>query len=126
MASCGISFKEYLILIEKCSNGLFPSKDTLLQSIEIDDKQISYKTLERRLLELKTEFGIEIKYNRVKKGYYVIEQTLAENKEVFNRINNYYINDILLRNNTLSFVSLDDYENYSGIINIKHFPLYRY
>lgn len=119
MASCGISFKQYLILIEKCSNDLFPSKELLLKSIEIDDRSISFKTLERRLLELKNEFGIEIKYNRSKMGYFVIEQTLLENKDVFNRINNYYINDILLTNKNISFVGLDNEENYSGIINIK-------
>jgi predicted DNA-binding transcriptional regulator YafY len=119
MATCGISFKQYLIIIERCSNGLYPSKESILNSIEIDDKKVSYKTLERRFQELKYEFGIEIKFDRGRMGYYVVEQTLLENKEVFNRINNFYINDIILANNKLNFIGLDDEENYSGIKNIK-------
>ena len=117
--SCSTNIKQYKILIDSCSVNQYPKKETLRDRINIEDKNISNKTLERRIADLKNEFGIEIKFNRTKSGYYVIPESLDENIIYYKRINQYYINDILLNNKQLDFIELDDEELYTGLINIK-------
>ena len=117
--SCSTNIKQFKILIDLCSVNHYPDKETLRDRINIDDKGISNKTLERRIYELKNEFGIEIKFNRSRKGYCIIQESIDENITYYKRINQYYINEVLLHNKQLDFIELDDEESYTGLVNIK-------
>jgi acyl carrier protein len=91
----------------------------LQNRINIKDKDLSNKTLKRKIAELKNEFGIEIKFNRKRNGYHVTTESLNENLIYYKRINQYYLNEILLHNKQLVFIELDDEELYTSFINIK-------
>jgi len=118
--SCSTNIKQFKILIDVCSVNHYPDKETLRKRIDVDDKGVSNKTLERRIYELKNEFGIEIKFNRSRNGYYVIQESLDQNIIYYKRISQYYINDVLLHNKQLDFIELDNEESYTGLVNIKN------
>ena len=113
--ACSEKIKQYKIIIDECSNNKFPTKELLKTKLDINDKGVSVKTVERRMADLNWEFGISIKFNRVRKGYYVDSNSLDENKVYHKLISQWYISDVLLKNKGTEFVELDDEDTYTGL-----------
>lgn len=63
--------KRYLLLTEKISNDWYPSFDELRAFLNEHDIHISGRTLQRDIQHIRNEYGIEIEYDRRKKGYVI-------------------------------------------------------
>ncbi len=72
MASHFGILRSYFKLVNRAQVGDYPSKKNLLDLFE--ESPISARTLERYLFELNEEFGINIKYNRSRKGYELVAE----------------------------------------------------
>jgi proteasome accessory factor B len=70
------SLKRYMLIVEKVSKGRFPSFEGLKTFLFEQGFEVSQRTIERDLADIRNEFAIEIKYDRTRKGYYAE----AENK----------------------------------------------
>jgi predicted DNA-binding transcriptional regulator YafY len=66
--------KRYILLIQKISYGAHPSFNDLKEYLEDQGFNISPRTLQRDIEQIRNEFSIEIKYNRIKNGYTLAEE----------------------------------------------------
>lgn len=64
----------YALIIEKIKEGFHPSKQDLRQFLDDNGFEISERTLDRHIEQIRNEFGIEIAYDRTRNGYYINEE----------------------------------------------------
>ncbi len=80
------TIKRLYLLFQIINRGGYPSKDKLIQHLELHLGDgaigISPRSLERSIQELRDEFDIFINYNRIKKGYEV-DQERSVNSNAF-------------------------------------------
>ena len=65
------TIKRYTLIIEKLKSNQFPSFDTIKNYLFEHGFEISNRTIQRDIEQIRYEFGIEILYNRFKNGYYI-------------------------------------------------------
>jgi predicted DNA-binding transcriptional regulator YafY len=75
------TIKRYLLIIEKITSTKSPSFQVLRGHLSDHGFEISERTLQRNIEQIRYEFGIEIKYDRTQKGYHVDKEERFENKE---------------------------------------------
>ncbi len=63
--------KRYKHILEKLQSGKWVSKQELREFLESKDIELSGRTLDRDIRELRYTYGVEIKYNRRDNGYYI-------------------------------------------------------
>jgi len=68
MSSQG-TIKRYILIVEKISSGACPSFSELKNYLERHGFEISSRTLQRDIEQIRIEFGVEIKYDRTRNGY---------------------------------------------------------
>lgn len=61
----------WLLLLRKTGGELYPSFEDIKTFLHESDFEISTRTLQRDIEQIRTEFGIEIAYNRSKGGYFI-------------------------------------------------------
>lgn len=66
--------KRYLLLIEKMNNDWYPTFLELQEFLNSHDLDISGRTLQRDIRQIRNEYGIEIEYDRRRRGYRINEQ----------------------------------------------------
>lgn len=68
---------------------LYPTKFELVAYIESKDQSMSYSSLDKDIKDLKLDFDLEIKYNKYKNGYFLIDPpSIEEFKErIFEYLN---------------------------------------
>lgn len=64
-------FKRYALIFTRISHGNFPTFREIQEYLENFDIQISPRSIQRDIYELRLEFGIEILFDRGKNGYYL-------------------------------------------------------
>ncbi|MFN8436269.1 MAG: WYL domain-containing protein [Cytophagales bacterium] len=62
------TIRRYTLIIEKVKTG-YPSFETIKNYLHSFDFEVSARTIQRDLEQIRQEFGIEIKYDRFRKGY---------------------------------------------------------
>ncbi len=102
----------------------FPSKKIILDFLREKDFDISSRTLERDLERIRTDFGLEISYNKNEDGYYIDEDKSVRVNSFFKFLEIVTIADIFsssLRdsNKILEYVSFDDSKSFKGIEHIR-------
>ena len=65
------TIKRYLLIVEKITSTKSPSFQVLKSYLSDHGFEISERTLQRNIEQIRYEFGIEIKYDRTQKGYHV-------------------------------------------------------
>jgi predicted DNA-binding transcriptional regulator YafY len=65
------TIKRYLLIVEKITLTKSPSFKVLRDHLLDHGFEISERTLQRNIEQIRYEFGIEIKYDRTQNGYYV-------------------------------------------------------
>jgi predicted DNA-binding transcriptional regulator YafY len=65
------TIKRYIRIIDKISHSHFPSLQTMLSFLKDEGFTISERTLQRNIEAIRAEFGLEIKYNHNRRGYYI-------------------------------------------------------
>lgn len=67
----------YQIILEQVSERHYPSYDDIISHLNDRGYQTSLRSVQRYMRDIRDEFGIEITYNRGKKGFYVdLEQSV--------------------------------------------------
>jgi hypothetical protein len=78
------TIKRYLLLIEKAKGGAYPSKQELIELLNDQGLRCSERTFQRSLESIRNEFGVEIEYDTLHRGYF-INDDLSVNYEPFIR-----------------------------------------
>ncbi len=65
------TIKRYTLIIEKTNGSQYPNMRALLEFLIDQGFEVSQRTLERDIEAIRNEFGVEITYNRSRKGYFV-------------------------------------------------------
>ena len=72
------TIKRYTAIIEKIGGNQFPSAQAILDFLEDLGFSISKRTLERDFDAIRNEFGVEITYNKEKRGYFIDHENSVE------------------------------------------------
>jgi proteasome accessory factor B len=81
-------FKRYILLFDLIRNNKYISYEEINERLgkselkEITDVGFSKRTFHRDQLEIQELFGIEIKYDKTNKGYYVENSLMSSNNEL--------------------------------------------
>ncbi|MFN5460762.1 MAG: helix-turn-helix transcriptional regulator [Bacteroidota bacterium] len=123
MSKQGI-FKCYQIIIERISRRPGINFNQLSEFLHEEGFEVSVRTLQRYIEQIRTEFSVEIKYNPKDKGYY-IENLEGPNMNIFLRLLS--INDtagvlmdsIKSGKNTMQYVQMENAGLFEGSEHIK-------
>lgn len=116
--------KRYTLIIEKINLGQYPTFQMLKDYLYDYGFELSDRTLQRDIEQIRFEFGIEIKYNRYRRGYY-IDKEQSFNTEGFFRFLEVANTAELLRESlienksSLSYISYGSAGRLKGISNLQ-------
>lgn len=118
------TIRRFTLEIEKINWGQFPSFSEIKEFLNSHGFKLSDRTLERDFEQLRDEFGIEITFNRSKRGYYIdLENSINWASffrflEIVNTAE--LLTDSLIESkNTLNYISFDYGGGLKGIENLK-------
>ncbi|WP_418510799.1 helix-turn-helix transcriptional regulator [Corallibacter sp.] len=102
----------------------YASKERILEFLNDKDFNISSRTLERDFEKIKSDFGIELTYNKQHNGYYVDKEKSVKVASFFKFLELVSLADVFadgLKNNTstLDYVQFDDSSNLKGLNNLE-------
>lgn len=119
------TIKRYTLIIDKTSRNLYPTLREIQLYLTEHGFNISNRTLQRNFEQIRDEFGVEITYNKERKGYYIDKEKsvsfesfirfleIANTAELLNE-------SIKDSKRTLEYISFDDGGSLEGIHNLKH------
>jgi predicted DNA-binding transcriptional regulator YafY len=118
------TIRRYTLIIEKINRGQYPSFEIIKDHLFEHGFEISARTIQRDIEQIRFEFGIEIVYDRLKNGYFIdLENSL--NIESFFRFLEIVNTAELLSESlaeskdSLKYISFDNIGNLQGIQNLK-------
>jgi|SRR6218665_165022 len=76
------SIKRYMLILDKARAGRYPSFADLKDYLHEHGFEISARTLQRDIEQIRIEFGVEIKYDRYRNGYFVDEESSVNKKQI--------------------------------------------
>ena len=118
------TIRRYSLIIEKVDGKQFPAFDEIKNHLLRHDFNVSDRTLQRDIKQLRYEFGVEISYNRFKNGYY-IDKELSDNIEGIVRFleiantADLLIESLKESKDTLDYISFEAQGSLKGIENLK-------
>lgn len=121
----------YLIIkyIEGCTNRNHkPSKKEIMDKLRDEDLGKSDRTLDRNLEDIRDEFGIEIKYDKRLKGYYIDREESA-NLEYMLRFCEMSVSaQVIIESlkegkEALQYIAFDSSDNLKGVHQLRNFLL---
>jgi len=77
--------KRFVKIIDFVERKNYPSRDEIISFLNEDEYQISISTFKRDLNVLDIDFGLEIKYNPIKRGYFLDKEN-SESSDTFLRV----------------------------------------
>lgn len=122
------TIKRYTLLIEKIGAGHNPSFNELKDFLSEHGFEISQRTLQRDIEQIRNEFGIEIIYNRSRNGY-IIDKENSLNLDSFIKFLEIVGTGEILSESirdgkqTLEFISFEAEGNLKGIDNLRSIVL---
>ncbi len=114
------AIKRFVKIIDFVERKNFPSKDEIISFLSEDENQISISTFKRDLNVLDVDFGLEIKYHPIKKGYFLDKEN-SESSDTFLRVMQLlHTSEILqetIKDNreNLKYLSFDNSASFQGI-----------
>lgn len=121
----------YLIIryIETCNKRNYqPTKQEIMNKLQSEDLEISDRTLDRNLEGIRDEFGIEIRYDKSLKGYY-IDRENSTNLEYMLRFCEISVSaQVIIESlkegkEALQYVSFDSSDRLNGVHLLRDFLL---
>jgi len=102
----------------------YASKEHILDFLAEKDFNVSARTLERDFEKIKSDFGIELSYDKQQNGYYIDKDKSVKVASFFKFLELVTLTDVFsdgLKDNQkiLDYVSFDDSSNLKGIENLK-------
>ena len=118
------SLKRYFLIIERIKTRRYPSFKDIKDFLFEKGFEESKRTIQRDIEQIRNEFGMEITYDRQKKGYY-IDRELSINPDAFLRFLELVNTATLLiesfkdSKEILNFISFESHGQLRGIENLK-------
>lgn len=118
------TIKRFTLIIQKVSTGAFPSFEDIKEGLEEHGFNISKRTLQRDIEQIRNEFGIEILYKRSKNGYTISNQedipteTLVRFLEILGTAES-LSEGLKDGRDLLNFISFEDQGNLKGVENLR-------
>lgn len=102
----------------------FPSKEEIIDKLDEKDLKVSERTLERYLESIRADLGLEIKYSRANKGYFIDVENSVRIESFFRFLELVEVADIFSKSlkdsaEIFEYVSFDDSKSFKGIENLK-------
>lgn len=113
------------LLLSLLTKHPYRSKEAILNYFEQNDKSFNERTFYRLKETLSIDFGIEIEFDYVKKGYFFNEEVSINPKEFLNLLETVAIGELFAsnfgeKNNALSFVEFENVANEKTVPNFKN------
>jgi len=118
------TIKRYSLIIEKIGSNQYPSFDIIKDYLFEHGFEVSTRTVQRDIEQIRLEFGIEIKYHRYRNGYF-IDTEASINLNGFLRFLEIVNTATLLTESlkeskeTLNYISFETHGDLRGIENLK-------
>lgn len=118
------TIKRYFLIIEKITSTKYPSFQVLKDHLSDHGFEISERTLQRNIEQIRYEFGIEIKYGRAQNGYYT-DKDESVNYDAFMKFLEIVSTADLLTESlkdgkdVMSYISFETDGNLKGVENLK-------
>lgn len=115
-------------IIQHISDSYFPSKKDMITFLLGKDFDISSRTFDRDLERIRTDFGLEVLYDKFKKGYYIDEENSVKVASFFKfleivSIAKIFSDSLNDSKKILDYVSFDDSKTFKGIDHLKNILL---
>ena len=112
------TFQRYALVITKMSREKFPSFNDLKNFLAEFQFIISPRTLQRDIEHLRSEFGIEIIYNKSENGYFIDKITKFQLEQFVNVLNFASVSDVFIhklkdKKSILSNIRFSKQSNYN-------------
>lgn len=114
------TIKRYFLIVSLVRQNQRPSLAEILDMLHSEGFEISKRTLDRDIEDIRNEFGIELVYDKIKKGYF-IDLGLSSNMEYILRFFELSISAQVMIDSfkegkeALQFVSFDSSDNLTGV-----------
>jgi len=118
------TIRRYTLIIEKIERKQFPSFGIIKDYLFENGFEVSARTIQRDIEQIRFEFGIEIKYDRNRNGYFIDAET-SINPDSFLRFLEIVNTAELLTESlkeskdTLNYISFESHGDLRGIENLK-------
>ena len=122
------TIKRYHLTVEKVANAIFPSFEEIKSYLHDQGFEISPRTLQRDIEQVRNEFGVEIKYDRAKNGYYIDKED-SLNLESFLRFLEMMVTANIIADclkdgkDNMNYLNFESKGNLRGIEYLKDFLL---
>jgi predicted DNA-binding transcriptional regulator YafY len=118
------TIKRYTLIIEKIGRNQYPSFEIIKDYLFEHGFEISTRTIQRDIEQIRFEFGIEIKYERNRNGYYIDTRTSINIDNFLRFLEIVKTAELLTESlkeskDTLDFISFESREELRGIENLK-------
>ncbi|MEI6767114.1 MAG: WYL domain-containing protein [Bacteroidota bacterium] len=123
MSSQG-TIRRYTLIIEKINSKQYPSFEEIKDYLFDHGFEISPRTLQRAIEQIRCEFGIEITYNRYQNGYYIDLEASVNIESFFRFLEIVNTAELLTESlseskDSLKYISFDNVGNLRGTENLK-------
>jgi predicted DNA-binding transcriptional regulator YafY len=118
------TIKRYILIIERIASIGFPSFQVIKAHLSDHGFEISERTLQRNIEQIRYEFGVEIKYDRTQNGYY-IDKEESINYDAFIKFveivgtANLLTESLKEGKDAISYISFEGAGNLKGIESLK-------
>lgn len=118
------TIKRYTLIIEKIGRNLYPSFEVIRDYLFDHDFDISARTLQRDIEQIRFEFGVEVKYDRTRNGYYIDTETGFGTDSFLRFLEIVNTAELLTESlreskDSLHYISFDSHGSLRGIDNLK-------
>ena len=117
------TIKRYSLILEKIRSNQKPTFDEIITFIDDNGFEISKRTLQRDIEQIRNEFGVEIVYNKQANGYEINEEQSLHIDSFLNFIDLVTTAGILADSlkeakNSLQYISFDGSEKLQGVYHL--------
>ncbi|MCJ7446529.1 MAG: WYL domain-containing protein [Bacteroidales bacterium] len=118
------TIKRYSLIIDKVRNSNFPSFKEIHEMLQDEGFQISSRTLQRDMEDIRDEFGIELTYDSSKNGYFIDYEKSINADYILHFLelgvsSQLLIDSLKKGKEILKYISFDSYEGFKGLNNIQ-------
>ena len=118
------TIRRYTLIIEKISRKQYPSFKTIKDYLFDQGFEVSTRTIQRDIEQIRFEFGIEIKYDRFRNGYFIDEDSSINIESFLRFLEIVRTADLLTESlkdskDTLNYITFESQGNLKGIENLK-------
>lgn len=116
--------RRYTLIIEKIRRNHYPSFETIKNFLFDHGFEVSARTIQRDIEQIRFEFGIEIKYERTKNGYFIdTEASISIDSflrflEIVNTAE-LFTESLKESKDTLNYISFESHGDLKGIETLK-------